>query len=533
MDKTLLIRDILESPDKVFLFTRPRRFGKTLNMDMLRVFLEKSEEDNSVYFKNRNIWHIGTAIRKEQGKYPVIFLTFKGAIGNNWSSTLSAIADQIASEYKRHPELENSSELMEVDRQYYRKAIYKELAEDELRYALLNLCKMLYAHHHEKCFLIIDEYDAPIQASHMNGFYDEAISFIRLLFSNALKTNEALKKGILTGILRIAKESLFSGLNNIRVYSVLDRKFSQYFGFTHSELEEIAMYYGAFDKLAELESWYDGYDFGGNSMYNPWSVACYFNEDLTPGQYWVNTGENPLLREMLEKADADTGDKILALMKGESVRTFVDTSFVYSNLGNSFEQLCSLMVSTGYLRAENPVVVTNDTSRLCDVSIPDLEVAAVWKSEILSILFSSHVSVVGNLKASIITGETEEIRKTLSAFLLSSVSFHDVVGENFYHGLLLGLVAVFDNYRVKSNRESGLGRFDIMLLPQEPGYPGIIIEVKALKNADDVALHESAKGALEQIRDKRYDEELRNLGVDEILSYGVAFSGKKVDVMAI
>lgn len=531
VDKTEFIREILNAPDKVLLFTRPRRFGKTLNMDMLRVFLEKTDEDNSVYFKHLHVWN-DKVIMDEMGMYPVIFITFKGATDNTWNSTINAIADVIANEYKRHPELTDSPKLLDIDRMYYRKALHKELTEDELRYSLRNLSQMLYAHYGKQCFIIVDEYDSPIQSAHTYGFYDDAIRFMRLLFTEALKTNEALNKGILTGILRGAKESLFSGLDNIKVYSVLDRKFSKYFGFTEEELKKIAYDYKGSNKLDEIGAWYDGYDFGGTRIYNPWSVASYFNGDMRPALYWVNTGENSLLREILENADPDIEENILRLMKGESVSTFIDNSFVYSTLNSSFDQICSLLVSTGYLKATNPTVVTNDVRLLCEVAIPNLEVSAVWKSEVMAFLYNGSISRSADLiKTALSTGNVESIKRSLSEFLLSAVSFHEAVHENFYHGLLLGIVSVFDQYKVKSNRESGLGRFDIMLEPNRGNLPGIIIEVKYLKNADSQELMRSAESAVEQIIDMQYAEELREKGVKEILGYGVSFCSKHVEVV--
>ena len=376
VDKSLFIRDILLSPDKVILFTRPTGFGKTHNMKMLQGFLDISTDDASSCFRNSKVWS-ELDIRREQGRHPVIFISFDGLVEETWDATVRAIADVVAVEYKRHPELADSPRLMDVDRMYYRKVLNGELFEGELRYSLRNLSQMLQAHHGRQCFIIVDGYDAPILSSITYGFYEDAVRFMRLLFTEALKTNEALDKGILTGIFRFP--DILAELN-MNVYSVFDSRFSQYFGLTEEEVEKIASDHNCDDKLEELSAWYGGYDFGETRIYDPWSVASYFKGDMRPALYWVNTGENSLLRGILENADPDIEENILRLMKGESVSTFIDNSFVYSTLNSSFDQICSLLVSTGYLKATNPTVVTNDVRILCEVAIPNLEVSSVWKT---------------------------------------------------------------------------------------------------------------------------------------------------------
>ena len=376
VDKSLFIRDILLSPDKVILFTRPTGFGKTHNMKMLQRFLEYSSDDASSCFRNAKVWS-ELDIRREQGRHPVIFISFDGLVEETWDATVSAIADVVADEYKRHTELADSPRLMDVDRMYYRKVLNGELSGGELRYSLRNLSKMLQAHHGRQCFIIVDGYDAPILSSLTYGFYEDAVRFMRLLFTEVLKTNEALDKGILTGIFRFPDILVELNMN---VYSVFDSRFSQYFGLTEEEVEKIASDHNCDDKLEELSAWYGGYDFRETLIYNPWSVASYFKGDMRPALYWVNTGENSLLRGILENADPDIEENILRLMKGESVSTFIDSSYLCSHFNGSFSQVCSLLAATGYLKATNPTVVTNDVRLLCDVAIPNLEVSSVWKT---------------------------------------------------------------------------------------------------------------------------------------------------------
>ena len=329
VDKTLMIKEFLDERPKVSLFTRPRRFGKTLNMDMLRTFFEKTTEETSVYFRDKKIWFCGESYRAHHRKYPVIFLSFKDVKYTSWGETCQTLQKLIAQEFRRHDELASSSALSDYEKEEY--SLLATEAADEVGYqmSLRTLTLLLHKHHNVAPIVIIDEYDTPIQQGHVNGFYDTVIGFMRNLFSGGLKDNPHLSYGFLTGILRVAKESIFSGLNNLKINSILDERYSEYFGFTADEVHEMAEYYNASDKYQELCDWYDGYRFGNTEIFNPWSVIGYFNNNCRPKAFWQSTGSNDIIREVLASATPDIMERLELLMKGESFVTYIDTGVIY------------------------------------------------------------------------------------------------------------------------------------------------------------------------------------------------------------
>ncbi len=332
IDKTMMIKDFIDERPLATLFTRPRRFGKTLNMDMLRTFFEKSDKDTSVYFRDKKLWACGQKYRNHQGKYPTIFLTFKDVKFNTWEETFAAIRDTFAKETQRHEELRESDKCDEYSKQIYKKLASGKVSEVELASALLDLSKMLCKHYDIAPIIIIDEYDTPIQQGYVKGYYDEIIQFMRNLFSGGFKDNQCLSFGFLTGILRVAKESIFSGMNNLSINSVLDNKYSAYFGFTSDEVREMAEYYGAADKYGEICQWYDGYRFGKTEIFNPWSVISYFSNECEPRPFWVSTGSNDIIGEVLAGADAEIYSRLTSLVNGETFTTFIDTSVIYPQI---------------------------------------------------------------------------------------------------------------------------------------------------------------------------------------------------------
>lgn len=533
VDKTLLIKEFLDNKPLVSLFTRPRRFGKTLNMDMLRVFFEISKEDTSIYFKDKDIWKCGAEYIKHQGKYPVIFLTFKDVKFDSWSATLSKISGLLQAEYNRHSELENSLKLAGFEREYYKRILNGSLDEVELSSALENLSRMLYLHYGINPIIIIDEYDTPIQEGYSKNFYDEIIGFMRNFFSGAFKDNKYLSYGFLTGILRIAQESIFSGLNNLTVNSVLDKEYDGYFGFTYPEVHKIMTYYGCTDKESELKSWYDGYYFGEKEIYNPWSVINYIAKGCTPQAYWVNTGKNEILEGIMNIASEDINERLFSLIQGETVIAKIDQSTVYRFLTDDPSNIYSILLVAGYLKTTNKHL-QDDGSYLCEVSIPNKEIAAVYKSEILTYLIGTGAiqkTTANMIAESLYSNDIGKLQKAVSNYMTKSVSFYDAGAEGFYHGLILGLIALMDNqYKINSNRESGDGRYDVSLFPKDGKHAGIIIELKWGKNLDEKALSKLADEALEQIQSKRYAHEMLEEGVKEIIRFGMAFSGKKVVV---
>jgi len=533
VDKTLLIKEFLDRKPLVSLFTRPRRFGKTLNMDMLRVFFEISEEDTSIHFKDKAIWQCGQEYTRHQGIYPVIFLTFKDVKFDSWEATLDKIKGLLQAEFGRHQELQKSEKLADYEIEYFSKIIDGRANEVELTSSLENLSRMLFKHYGIAPIIIIDEYDTPIQEGYTKDFYDEIIGFMRNFFSGAFKDNKNLSYGFLTGILRIAQESIFSGLNNLTVNSVMDEDYDMFFGFTCPEVRQMMEYYGVSDKEEELKEWYNGYLFGNTEIYNPWSVINYISKRCIPQAYWVNTGKNEVLEEVLNMATEDITEKLCALLQGERVIARIDQNVVYRSLREDPANIYSLLFVAGYLKAAQKEL-QGDGAYLCEVSIPNKEIAAVYRNEILAHLLQVGAitrTTANRIAESLYANDPGKLQKAMTEYMDKSISFYDAGAEGFYHGLVLGLVALMDNhYKIRSNRESGDGRYDISLVPREHRYPGIIMELKWESGLDEDALEALSGEALAQIEEKRYASEMYHDGIVKILKLGIAFSGKKVKI---
>ncbi len=530
IDKTMMIKDFLDERPMVTLFTRPRRFGKTLNMDMLRTYFEKSEKDTSVYFRDKKIWTCGQKYQAYQGRYPVIFLTFKDVKFNTWKETFAALRDLFAKEANRHKELQSSDRCDAYSKKAYEKLAGGKADEVELASALLDLSAMLHKHYDIAPIIIIDEYDTPIQQGYQMGYYDKVIQFMRNLFSGGFKDNQHLSFGFLTGILRVAKESIFSGMNNLSINSVLDNKYSAYFGFTADEVMEMAEYYGAADQYDEICRWYDGYRFGKTEIFNPWSVVNYFSNACEPRAFWVSTGSNDVIGEVLAQADEEIYRRLTSLVKGETFTTFIDTGVIYPQIRSNPSTIYSFLLVTGYLKALKTTPAFNGDF-MCEVSLPNREISLVYNKEILQRLENLiPPSAAISVQEAIFSGDNERLKAQIQTLLTQSVSSFDTAGENFYHGFLLGLCALLGGAFVTSNRESVGGRYDIQLKPVQKGLPGILIELKAEKNCSDERLKKLSETALQQIEDKKYDTELIASGVQTIYKYGVAFSGKKVEI---
>lgn len=527
VDKTLMIRDFLDNKPKVSLFTRPRRFGKTLNMDMIRVFFEKTDEDTSVYFRNKNIWSCGAEYTDYQGKYPVIFLTFKDVKCLSWEETLANIKDLIQVEAQRHPELAFSPKLSASEKEIVERMMKGDMENTDCQNALRSLSRLLYIHHGEKVIIIIDEYDTPIQQGHSNGFYQEVVLFMRNFFSGGMKDNTYLAYGFMTGILRVAKESIFSGLNNLRINSLIDEDYSQYFGFTKEEVREMLQYYNASDKYQEVCDWYDGYLFGKTEIFNPWSMINYVADKCVPKAFWQSTGSNEVIAEMLQAATPEILEGLQKLLRGEPVMTYIDTNVIYPEIQNNPYMIYSFLLITGYLRVSESHL-QEDGNYFCSIAIPNREIAYVYKKEVLDKQMQHSIAM--SIQQSILMGETHALQGHLEKFMLSTISSFDTANEAFYHGMMLGLCAVLSiNYQVHSNRESGLGRFDIMLLPRNTSMPGFIFEFKHTRD-EAVSLDVLAEEALKQIAEKKYETELQEMGVKDIVKMGIAFRGKEAVV---
>lgn len=527
VDKTLLIRDFLDTKPMVSLFTRPRRFGKTLNMDMLRVFFEKTAEDTSAYFKDKQIWQCGDFYTRHQGQYPVIFLTFKDVKCLSWEETFQKIRILISLEFMRHSELENSSVLTTYEKEQYHRLASDSATEVDCQMGLQLLSMLLHKHYGKECIIIIDEYDTPIQQGHNCNFYSEIVNFMRNFFSGGLKDNPHLAFGFLTGILRVAKESIFSGMNNLKINSILDESYSEYFGFTKEEVKDILSYYEKEEKYQEICDWYDGYKFGNTEIFNPWSVINYVADKCFPKAFWQSTGSNEIIGEIISTATPETTEDLYKLLCGEKITTYIDTSVIYPEIQNNPYSIYSFLLVAGYLKAAG-VYPQNDGNFMCDIAIPNKEIAFVYEKEVLNRTNQNNVAI--SISQAVFSGDTQKLQSLLEEFMLKSISSMDRVNEEFYHGMMLGLCAVLGNrYRVRSNRESGLGRFDIQLMPLVNGIPGFLFEFKHTNDAH-VDLASLAEKALQQIDEKKYDTDLRDAGVNSIIKIGIAFRGKSAIV---
>lgn len=527
VDKTLLIRDFLNAIPMVSLFTRPRRFGKTLNMDMLRVFFEKTPEDTSIYFKDKYIWQCGDYYTKHQGQYPVIFLSFKDVKCSSWQETFQKISKLISLEFMRHNELESSSVLSSYEKEQYHRFASENINEVDCQMGLQLLSLLLHKHYDKECVIIIDEYDTPIQQGHLCDFYNEIVDFMRNFFSGGLKDNPHLAFGFLTGILRVAKESIFSGMNNLKTNSILDNNYSSYFGFTNEEVREMLAYYDYEDKYQEICEWYDGYRFGNSEIFNPWSVINYISDQCFPKAFWQSTGSNDIIGEIIGTATPEINENLYKLFCGNTVTTYVDTSVIYPEVQSNPNSIYSFLLVAGHLKAAE-IYPQNDGNYMCDVAIPNKEILYVYEKEVLNRTNQNNVSI--SIHQAIFSKDTSKLQSLLEDFMLKSISTMDGASEAFYHGMMLGLCAVLGSqFKVRSNRESGLGRFDIELLPMVKGIPGFIFEFKHTKDIN-VDLDSLANSALKQIEDMKYDTELNDFGVEDIVKIGIAFRQKSAVV---
>lgn len=527
VDKTLMIRDFLDKKPMVSLFTRPRRFGKTLNMDMLRVFFEKTNEDTSVYFKDKQIWQCGDYYTKHQGRYPVIFLTFKDVKSMTWEETFQKIRRLISLEFIRHNELETSSVLTAYEKEQYHLLAGDSGDEVDCQMGLQLLSLLLHKHYGRECIIIIDEYDTPIQQGHTCNFYPEIVNFMRNFFSGGLKDNPHLAFGFLTGILRVAKESIFSGMNNLKTYSILDDGYSSYFGFTEKEVKDMLRYYGKDDKYNELSEWYDGYRFGNTEIFNPWSVINYISDNCFPKAFWQSTGSNEIIGEIIQTATPEITKDLYKLLCGEKIAAYIDTGVIYPEVQNNPYSIYSFLLVAGYLKVAN-IYPQSDGNFMCDVAIPNKEITFVYEKEVLNRTNQNSLAI--SISQAIFSKDTQKLQSLLEDFMVKSISSIDGANEGFYHGMMLGLCAILGNrYKIRSNRESGLGRFDIQLMPLTKGMPGFIFEFKHTKD-EHADLSALADSALQQIEAKKYDTELRDNGVNSIISIGIAFRGKSAVV---
>ncbi len=534
-DKTQFISGLLDRKSTVAVFTRPRRFGKTFAMRMLQSFFEKTEKSNACLFKGTKVWQ-KREHRAEQGKYPVIFITFKDAKREDWRLTRMKIAAAIRDEYDRHATAFTARGCPETAKSFYRRICVKQETPDDLDGALGVLAAALHSYHKERPVILIDEYDSPINYAATHGFGEEALQFFRNFLYGAMKDGEHCRLGVITGILRVAKEGVLSGLNNPKVYSVFDDAFSDCFGFTEEEVRGMLATFGHPEKIDEAKDWYDGYRFGGCEIYNPWSLLNYVDDGFTPKPYWLSTSSNDLVGDVLSRLSPEMRDTVANLLeKKEGEATISPDLGPYGLIQDNEEILWSLLVHTGYLK----VTSGPDSNGTATIAFPNRELRRVFRDDILARMKRQPSGqLVGRLTRALSSGDSERFRKSLEDFLSVSASYFDTAKEDFFHGLLLGLMAaLIESYEIRSNREEGDGRPDILMRPR-PGVtlPGVVLELKSPKiparasqKRIGTLLTSAAKQARKQIDEKRYAAEMEADGIP-VLKYGIGFSGKRVSL---
>lgn len=534
IDKSLFIKDIIEDGSKVILIPRPRRFGKTLNMSLLKYFFDITENDNGNLFRGLKIEeHKG--IMENQGKYPVIFLTFKDVHEDSFNFCLEKIMNVVSLEYGRFRFLLESDVLGEDEKNYYRKILFKQGSQIDYELSLYNLTRFLRNFYGNKVIILIDEYDVPIQEGYFQDYYDKITKFMRNFLSAGLKDNQHLQKAVLTGILRVAKESIFSGLNNLEVCSLLNNQYSEYFGFLEWEVKEICKYYEVSHAIDDIKKWYDGYVFGNNVIYNPWSILNYVkNHDSGFKPYWVNTAENSLIKMLLAKGNEELKKELESLIRGEELIKPINENIVMSEVDNNTSNVWSFLLFSGYLKAEYQELKEGIT--YCSLKLPNMEVKVLYNQLVLSWFQDNAGGHKYTLMLnSLISGDLETFEDILSEFVIKTASYFDIdkESEKFYHAFVLGiLISLSDKYEIKSNRESGFGRYDIMMIPKDKSCKGIIIEFKKVNERRKETLESAVELALKQIKDKKYGQELIKMGVDNISEIAIAFQGKEVLVKA-
>ena len=528
VDKTKFIKELLDSNAMVTLITRPRRFGKTLAMRMLQEFFDINAAGRDT-FKGLNISRAGEKYMQHRGKYPVIFLQLKNVAAGDFEKSFAFLKAIIARLYREYAFLEESPALTGDEKEYYVRVRRgrEHCTYDDLAMSLGNLTDMLYRHYGIRPIVLIDEYDAPIQHAWEDGYYEDMIRFMRQFYSEVLKGNDALEFAVLTGVLRVAKESIFSGLNNLKVCSVLSGEYSDIFGFTGEEVAKMAVDLQQEDKLPEIKAWYDGYTFGGTEIYNPWSVIMYFDAGCKPAPYWVNTSGNGIVKQMFKFSGQEGADDLQSLMDGGSVFKQLREGVVYANIGDRIDDLYSILLMTGYLKCVG--LMEKLYGEEAELMIPNKEIRSLFGREILeNFIAAGSVSRLGRMLDAMVSGHGDIFESVLSGIVRNNVSYHDAAnGESFYHGMMLGFcVLLKDTHIVQSNRESGYGRFDLALIPTDRRYYGVILEFK--RAADEAQLEEKALEALAQIEELSYIAEFEQRQIEKVWKYGIAFCGKKV-----
>ncbi|MBS0622612.1 MAG: AAA family ATPase [Verrucomicrobia bacterium] len=529
VDKSLFIEEIVEKGTQVALIPRPRRFGKTLNLSMLRYFFEKGKEDTSYLFKKLKIWKL-KKYRALQGQFPVIFLTLKDVKHASWEEAFKVLCSLIAQELERHRYLLENDVLTAKEKELYAKIVSEEADKTLIEQSLRLLTEWLHRYHRIPVILLIDEYDTPVHAAYLGKYYKIFIDFMRNWLSAALKDNLSLERGVLTGILRIAKESIFSGLNSVSTFTILSEGFRDKFGLLESEVDELLTHYNLHRQLPEFRQWYDGYRVGSCAgLYNPWSVLKSIAEEGALAPFWVNTSDNALTKHLIAQGTDDLKADLEDLLRGGVIERTIEEGIVFSHLEQNSTAIWSLLLYSGYLTLD----ATPSYGIPCRLRIPNVEVRELYKSMVVEwFMMSIHEYKYKMLLSSLVQGDIDTFSQIFREFMFSSVSVFDVPAEDsekIYHAFVLGmLIGLNSQYEVKSNRESGLGRYDVMLIPKNKSDLGIIMEFKKIGRFEKTDLEAAVASALQQIEAKQYAQELLDRGVQRILYLAFAFEGKEV-----
>lgn len=519
IDKTNFIEEIGKNVGKTLLFTRPRRFGKTLNMSMLKYFFDiKNKEENKKLFQNLYIEK--SDFFKEQGAYPVVYISLKGIKADTWESSFFLIKSLISSIYNEFEYIReklNESQLDSFNK------IWLKKDDGEYRNALKNLTSFLHEYYKKEVILLIDEYDSPLINAYEHGYYDEAIVFFQVFYGEALKTNPYLRMGIMTGIIRVIKAGIFSDLNNLKVYSILEKEYSDFYGFTQEEVEKVLKNFNIEYELPEVKAWYDGYRFGNSDVYNPWSILNFIqSEELRP--YWIETSGNFLINDILKNVSTETIEILEHLFNGISMEENISGNSDLSVLMRE-DEIWELLLFSGYLTVDEKIGESYED--VYTLRLPNREVKEFFRKKFIDVNFGE--STFRKSMEALKKNNIKDFEKYLQNILLKSTSFHDTKSEIFYHGLILGMMFYLDrDYIVKSNEESGLGRYDVSIEPRNKNNRAYILEFKVTKNEED--LEKESKEAIEQIISKKYDTSLKERGLKEIVFLGIAFCGKLLKV---
>ena len=523
VDKTKFIEDVLS--EQVVLYTRPRRFGKTLNMSMLYYFFSIKEKENAYLFDGLNISKNKDAL-KVQNKYPTIFISLKEMKSLTFYAQISSFSNVIYELLEKNLEILSSDQLSDTTKDILNKLHNRSSSAEDLKISLRVITNALYTYYQQKVIVLIDEYDVPLQAAYQNNYYEEMVEFLRSVFSSALKTNDALEKGVMTGCLRISKESIFTGLNNFTAYSVLNNISSEFFGFTELEVKQLLKDYNLSEKMDEVKEWYDGYQFGNKEIYNPWSTLMYvknITQDVSfkPISFWANTSGNDLVVKYIQNGDKKLRKEFDVLMSGQSLIKYIKPELTYREMDN-INNIYSFLLLTGYLK-----VIKDRGENQYELVIPNKEVYEIYKQSFMSYFEDYTTSRKGELYQELVDGDKKKVNLLLNDILLRSISYFDNQ-ESFYHGFLVGLL---NDYEVVSNRESGNGRFDVCVLPENILGTVVLIECKHSISEDD--LIDDAKEGARQIVEKKYLEEHRFKKYENAVGYGISFYKKQCYVVKV